>query len=178
LPDQDAATTKASRIKLIVLDNDGVLTDGRLFVSDLGSETKAFHIRDGFGVIMGRHAGLKFAIITGLNTPIVQYRAKQLGIDDVRKGFVDKLTQMKGILSKNQLEPEEAAYMGDDLFDLPVMGYVGLGAAPADAHPLVIEHADWVSPTRGGHGAVRDLIEFILKARGDWDRMVREFAGV
>ncbi len=168
---------KASKVKLIVLDNDGVFTDGRVYVTNIGTESKAYDIRDGFGVVMARRLGIQFAIITGLLTPIVEYRAKQLGIEELRHGFMNKLDQMKEIIAKFELDPQQVAYMGDDIFDLPVMRYVGLGAAPADAYPLVKEGADWVSDCPGGHGAVRELIDLIVKARGEWDWVLSTFIG-
>lgn len=168
---------KAERIKMIVLDNDGVLTDGRVYISAEGVEAKAFDIRDGFGVVLARRAGVSFAVITGLLTPIIEYRARQLGIEEVHQGFTDKLERMKEIIAALKLDPAEVAYMGDDLFDLPVMRFVGLGAAPADAHPLVAAGADWVSSCGGGRGAVRDLIELVLKARGQWEWALGAFVG-
>ena len=168
---------KASKIKLIVLDNDGVFTDGRVYVTNNGGESKAYDIRDGFGVVMARKLGIQFAIITGLLTPIVEYRAKQLGIEELRQGFTDKLDLMKELIAKYELDPEEVAYMGDDIFDLPVIKYVGFGAAPGDAYPLVKEGADWVSVNPGGRGAVRELIDFIVKARGEWDLVLKTYTG-
>jgi 3-deoxy-D-manno-octulosonate 8-phosphate phosphatase (KDO 8-P phosphatase) len=171
----DKLSGKAALIKMIVLDNDGVMTDGKVFISAQGIESKAFAIRDGFGVVMARQAGISFGIITGLLSPIVEMRARQLGILEVHQGFTDKLERMRDIVNRHELKPEEVAYMGDDMFDLPVMRYVGLGAAPADAHPLVAEGADWVSAYKGGEGAVRELIELILKARGQWDWALKTF---
>lgn len=168
---------KASKIKLIVLDNDGVFTDGRLYVSNTGFESKAYDIRDGFGVVMARKLGIQFAIITGLLTPIVEYRARQLGIEELRHGFTNKLEQMKELIARFEVDPEEVAYMGDDIFDLPVMRYVGLGAAPADAYSMVLEQADWIADSPGGRGAVRDLIDLIVKARGEWDWVMKTFVG-
>jgi len=163
---------------MIILDNDGVMTDGKVYINTQGAEAKAYPIRDGFGVVMARQAGVKLAIITGLLTPVVQTRAGQLGITELHKAFIDKLDCLKDILKRFDLTADEAAYMGDDLFDLPAIRYVGLGAAPADAHPFVIENADWVSPFRGGEGAVRDLIELVLKAQGRWEDIVRQYAGL
>lgn len=168
---------KAGKIKLIVLDNDGVFTDGCVNVSNTGVEYKSYDIRDGFGVVMARRLGIQFAIITGLLTPIVEYRAKQLGIEELRQGFMNKLDQMKEIIEKFGFTPDQVAYMGDDLFDLPVMKYVGLGAAPKNAYPLVCEQADWVSQSPGGHGAVRELIDFIVQSRGEWDWVIKTFVG-
>jgi len=175
LLESDSLALKAARIKMIVLDNDGVLTDGKVYINNEGLESKAFAIRDGFAVVAARRVGIKFGIITGLLSRIVETRAAQLGISEVHQGFVDKLDRMKEIIERNGLLPEEVAYMGDDLFDIPVMRYVGLGAAPADAYPLVIESADWVASSKGGDGAVRDLVEFVLKTQGHWEWVLKTF---
>jgi len=161
---------------MIVLDNDGVLTDGKVTINNEGVESKSYAIRDGFAVVVARRLGIKFGIITGLLSKIVETRAAQLGITEVHMGFVDKLDRMKEIIERNGLEPDEVAYMGDDLFDLPVMRYVGLGAAPADAYPLVAESADWVAENAGGAGAVRDLVELVLKSQGHWEWVLKTFA--
>ena len=166
---------RAGRIKMVILDVDGVMTDGKVHISAEGIESKAFYIRDGFGIIMARRAGLKFAIITGLKSPIVEHRARQLGIEEVHQGFVDKIDVLNDILTRHNLDSSEAAYMGDDLFDLPVLRKVGLSAAPADAHPDILAEVDWVSSHPGGNGAVRGLIELILKARDDWKTICGEF---
>jgi len=162
---------------MIVLDNDGVLTDGKLIVSAEGIEAKAYDIRDGFGVIMARRAGIEFGIITGLLTPIVEYRARQLGIVEVRKGFTDKVAQLEAMLDGKGISLAEVAYMGDDIFDIPVMRRVGLGAAPSNGHPLAQEAADWVSSRPGGDGCVRELIELILRASGKLETLLAEFTG-
>lgn len=168
---------RAKLIKMIILDNDGVFTDGNVYINIKGEEAKSFFIRDGFAVIMARRLGLEFGIITGLLSPIVEYRAAQLGITEVHKGFMDKVQQLEDILSRRRLDPIEAAYMGDDLFDIPVMRKVGLSAAPADAYPAVRTAADWVSTYPGGRGCVREFVELILDAQGKWDAVVQEFTG-
>ena len=167
---------RASRIELIALDNDGVLTDGRVYINTDGIESKAFDIRDGFGIVLARRAGLKFVIITGLKSPIVEVRAKMLHIDEVHQGFVEKDDVLRDILKKHNLSLEQAAFMGDDLFDLPALRIAGLSAAPADAHPGVKAEVHWVSSKRGGRGAVRELSELIVKARGQWESMMDVFA--
>ena len=161
---------------MIILDVDGVMTDGRTYINADGVEAKAFDIRDGFGIVMAKRAGLRFGIITGLMSPIVEQRAGMLGIEEFHQGFTDKDVVFRGILDRNGFEADEAAYMGDDWFDIPAMKLAGLSAAPTDAQPEVREAADWVSERGGGRGAVRDLIEMVMKAKGIWEEMYRMYA--
>lgn len=167
---------KAATIKLVGLDNDGVLTDGRVYVDQDGRESKSFDIRDGFGIIMARRAGLVFVVITGRKNAIIETRAATLGIEEVHQGFLDKLRILKEIAEQRDLPLSQIAFMGDDLFDLPVMRAVGLSGAPCDAHPDVIAEADWVSQFPGGRGAVREFAELIIKAQGQWPRLTSFFA--
>jgi len=160
---------RAALISMIVLDVDGVLTDGRTYINSDGVEAKAFDIRDGFSIVMARRAGLKFGIITGLMSPIVEIRASKLGIEEVHQGFIDKDIVLQGIIERNSLNSQRVAYMGDDLFDIPAMRLAGLSAAPVDAAPEVLEAADWISSLRGGRGAVREFIELVIKAKGQWE---------
>ncbi len=169
---------RASRIELIALDNDGVLTDGKVYINDEGLESKAFFIRDGAAINLARRAGIKFAVITGLKTPVIEKRAQQLHIEEIHKGFLDKAEVMKDILKRHNLRPEQAAYMGDDLFDLPVLRMVGFSSAPADAASDVKREVNFVSAYDGGQGAVREMIEFILKAKGQWEALLKEFMGI
>ncbi|MCF7811437.1 HAD hydrolase family protein [bacterium] len=166
---------KAEKIKMIILDVDGVMTDGRTFVNEQRVEAKAFSYRDGFGIYMATRIGLKFGIITGRKSPIVELRAEQLGINEVHQGFEDKDIILKDILERNGVKLEEVAYMGDDLFDIPVLRLVGLSATPADGEDEVKEVVNWIAPRKGGHGAVRDLIELILKAKGLWEEAKRHY---
>ena len=175
---QDEIRCRASRIKLIVLDVDGVMTDARVCVNTQGVESKSFNIRDGFGMHMALHAGLKLGIITGVMSPIVEYRAKYFGITEVHQGFTDKDEVLKGIIARCGLEASQAAYIGDDLFDLPALRVAGLSAAPADAHPEVLKRVNWVSSCPGGQGAIRELMELILKSSGLWEEMMLKYAGV
>lgn len=169
---------RAARVELIALDNDGVLTDGKVYISDEGVESKAYFIRDGFAIVLARRAGLKFVIITGLKAPNVEKRARQLGVEEVHQSFTDKADVMAEILKRHDLKPDQAAYMGDDLFDLPTLRMVGFSGAPADAAHGVKREVDFISAYDGGHGAAREMIEFILKAKGQWDLLLKEFAGV
>jgi 3-deoxy-D-manno-octulosonate 8-phosphate phosphatase (KDO 8-P phosphatase) len=160
---------------MIVLDMDGVMTDGRVHLDAQGVESKAFFIRYGFGIFLARKVGIDFAIITGVTSPIVERRAAYLGIDEVHQGHVDKDATLKGIMERRALDRSQVAYIGDDLFDLPALRLAGLSAAPADAHPDVLAEVDWVSKYPGGRGAVRELIELVLKAGGRWDTAMQTY---
>ena len=169
--------TKAAAVKLIVLDVDGVMTDGRTYIDENCIETKVFSYRDGFGIHLATRIGVRFAIITGKKSPIVDLRAEQLGIEEVHQGFENKGNVLKDIMARNGLGAEEVAYMGDDLFDIPAMRLAGLSAAPADAANEVKDFVHWVSACNGGCGAVRELIEMILRAKGKWEEARKLFTG-
>lgn len=158
----------ASQIELLILDVDGVLTDGSLFYDNHGQEYKAFNSRDGHGLRMLQDAGVKVAILTGRKSELVQHRAKNLNIPTelVFQGFRDKRPAFAALLEHTGLPAEKIAYVGDDVIDLPVMKQVGLAIAVADAHPFVKEHAHWVTTRSGGRGAVRETCEMLLDARG------------
>lgn len=157
---------RAAHIKLLVFDVDGVLTDGRLIYGDDGQEYKAFHSRDGHGMKMLQQSGVTVAIITGRNSSVVDHRMTNLGIQHVYQGKADKLPAFEALIGELGLAPEQVAYMGDDVVDLPVMLRAGLAVAPSDAHPLVCQHAHWQTPHAGGQGAARDLCELIMEAQG------------
>ncbi len=157
---------RAADVRLVVFDVDGVLTDGRLFLSDSGEETKCFHVRDGHGLVMLREAGIAVAIISGRKARSVAKRMKELGIAYVYQGVADKINVFNKLLEKLKIVPSQVAYLGDDVPDLPVMRVVGLPAAVADAHRLVREQALWVAANEGGRGAARELCELILEAQG------------
>lgn len=167
LPANDAAKT----IKLLMLDVDGVLSDGRLYFGNDGSEFKSFSTLDGQGIKMLQASGVKVGIITGRSSQLVQNRANNLGIKILKQGREDKLVALNELLSEHKLELDfsEIAYMGDDYPDLPLIRRVGLGMAPANAHPVVAEHAIWRSERRGGEGAVREACDFIMKCQGSFD---------
>ena len=167
---------QAQHIALILSDVDGVLTDGGVIFDNEGIETKRFHIRDGLGIKLWQKAGLQFGIVTGRSSNIVQIRAKELGIQVVRQGFEEKLSVVREIIAQAQLSADQVCYIGDDLPDLPVMQHVGLSATVADAAVDVRKAASFVSECRGGYGAVRDLIECILRAQGRWAEIVQRFS--
>jgi 3-deoxy-D-manno-octulosonate 8-phosphate phosphatase (KDO 8-P phosphatase) len=165
----------ARRIKLLILDVDGVLTDGRMMLSSNGDQTKVFDVRDGFGIVLAHQAGLKTAIITAERSGVVSHRAQRLGIGWVEQAALEKGKALGRCLKHFRLKPEEAAYIGDDLLDLPVLTRVGLGVAVADADPEVKRHVHHVTKARGGWGAVRETIELLLKAQGHWAAVLRRY---
>jgi 3-deoxy-D-manno-octulosonate 8-phosphate phosphatase (KDO 8-P phosphatase) len=160
---------KASRIRLVVFDVDGVLTDGSLYIGDDGQEYKAFHSRDGHGIKMLLGQGVEIAVITGRTSRVVEHRMKNLGITHVYQGKLEKLPAFNELLEKLGVAGEQTAYVGDDVVDLPVMRRVGLAIAVQDAHPLVRQHSHWQTPSQGGRGAARDVCELIMEARGVLD---------
>jgi 3-deoxy-D-manno-octulosonate 8-phosphate phosphatase (KDO 8-P phosphatase) len=168
---------RAARIQLVVFDVDGVLTDGSLILGDDGREHKIFHVRDGLGLVLLREAGLHVAVISARSSRITAERLKTLGVEFVYQGREDKLTAFDELLARLRLERESAAYVGDDLLDLPVMARAGLALAVADAHPLVIEQAHWTTSSRGGRGAAREVCELILKAQGRLEELQRKYLG-
>lgn len=166
---------KASQIQLILLDVDGVLTDGGVIVHADGSESKSFHIRDGAGIVWAQKAGLVVGLLSARSSGSTAHRAAQLAVRIVEQGVKNKLNTYERIVRDARLQDINVAYMGDDLLDLPVLGRVGLSAAPADAAPEVRERVDFVSGLGGGRGAVRELIEVILRAQHKWDEVLREY---
>jgi 3-deoxy-D-manno-octulosonate 8-phosphate phosphatase (KDO 8-P phosphatase) len=157
---------KAARIRLLIFDVDGVLTDGSLFVGDDGQEYKAFNSRDGHGIKMLLKYGVEIAIITGRTSKVVEHRMANLGINHIYQGKLDKLPAYEELRAKLGISPEETAYVGDDVVDLPVMRQVGLAIAVQDAHPLVLRHSHWQTPSAGGRGAARDVCEMLMEAKG------------
>jgi 3-deoxy-D-manno-octulosonate 8-phosphate phosphatase (KDO 8-P phosphatase) len=156
---------KAEQIKLVVFDVDGVLTDGSLFVGDDGEEYKAFYSRDGLGMKMLQATGVEIAVITARTSNVVIHRMESLGIKHIYQGRLEKLPAFENILQSLDISAEHAAYVGDDVIDLPVMQKAGLAIAVHDAHPLVIKHAHWQTAKNGGHGAARDVCELIMQAQ-------------
>jgi 3-deoxy-D-manno-octulosonate 8-phosphate phosphatase (KDO 8-P phosphatase) len=162
----------AAKVKLILLDVDGVLTNGKILLHADGSESKQFDIRDGTGIVLAQRAGLRVGLLSARQAAATTERAAQLRIPLVRQGATDKLAVYDEILREEHLTDADVAYMGDDLLDLPVLARVGFAAAPADAVPEVRARARWVSGSDGGDGAVRELTEVILRAQGKWEGVV------
>ncbi|MBU2262566.1 MAG: HAD-IIIA family hydrolase [Proteobacteria bacterium] len=159
---------KIRRVKLLILDVDGVLTDGRIIIDDAGAESKNFDVRDGHGLKILMRYGIEVALLTGRRSQVVEHRAAELGIAEVHQGIWNKAEVFAEILQRRNLAPEETAYAGDDVVDIPVLRQVGFAVAMADAVPEVCHVADYVTSCRGGRGAVRELCEMILKAQGFW----------
>ncbi len=159
-------------VELLVLDVDGVLTDGAIVVDDRGVESKHFHVKDGGGIALWRKAGKKVAIISGRSAPCVDVRAAELGIAPVIQGSSDKRESILGLIRDLGLEPRQVCAMGDDLADLPMLELAGLAACPSDASAEVVESAHLVARAPGGRGAVREVIELILKQQGAWPGLV------
>ena len=157
---------KAKNTRLVVFDVDGVLTDGSLILGENGEEYKIFHAHDGLGLVMLREAGIEIAVISARSTPVVERRMAALGIEYVYQGQSNKFDVLQGLMKKLDISEEETAFVGDDLVDLRAMGLAGLAIAVANARPQVKQEADWVSDSAGGKGAVRDICEMILEARG------------
>jgi len=168
-------TAKASSVKLILLDVDGVLTDGAVVISGNGLESKRFHIRDGIALVWAQRAGLKVGLLSARQSATTTQRAAQLGISLVRQGVASKAAAYEEILSDTAVTDAEVAYMGDDVVDLAVLGRVGLSAAPSDAVAEVRSRVDFVSTCRGGEGAVREFVEAILRAQGQWTAIVSRY---
>ena len=160
------ARIRAARIKLVAFDIDGVMTDGGLHYTDDGHELKTFNVQDGFGLKLLQQAGLELAIVTGRTSGVVAARAADLGIEHVFQGVADKAAVVASLLERLGLHWPECAFMGDDLIDLRVMSQCGLALAPANARQVVRERAHAVTDSAGGHGAVREAVEFILDAQG------------
>lgn len=160
------ARQRAARIKLMAFDIDGVMTDGGLTYTDDGRELKTFNVMDGLGLKFMQKAGIELAIVTGRTSGVVAARAADLGITHVYQGVADKRSAVAGLIEKLGLHWPEAAFMGDDLIDLPAMTRCGFAVAPANAHPLVKERAHAVTDKAGGRGAVREAVEFVLAAQG------------
>lgn len=165
-------SSRASRIRLVILDIDGVLSDGAINISGTGELFKRFYVRDGLGIKMLQKAGIEVGIITGRTSAIVAERMRELGITRIAQGQLFKTTAYENMLRETGLTDAEVAYMGDDVPDLPLLMRVGLATTPADGNPCLLDYTHWQSNFRGGNGAVRELSELILKSQGVWDKLV------
>ena len=168
-------TQKARAIRLLALDVDGVLTDGRLWYDNSGEELKAFHIQDGLGIKLLQGTGVAVAIITGRTSALVARRAAELGIRHVIQGREDKVVALRGLCDELNLELDEVAYLGDDLPDLSAIRAVGLGMTVADGHALIARHAAFRTTRNGGFGAVREACELIMQSQGTLDAVFERY---
>ncbi len=175
--ESDPVCDAAAAVRLLLLDCDGVLTDGGVTWTEDGVEQKTFNIRDGLGIKLWQRAGGRVGIITGRCSRVVQWRATELGIDFVRQGVGDKLQVARELLDACGLDWPAAVFVGDDLPDLPVIRRVGVGVAVADACAEVRATADLVTQLPGGRGAVRETVERLLRARGCWEELISHYRG-
>ena len=166
---------KAKRVKLLILDVDGVLTDGRLFFDNDGKEYKCFHARDGHGIKLLRQTGVEVAVISGRQSNSVALRMQSLGIEHVYQGHENKRNAFTELLQKTGFSPEQTAYVGDDLLDLPIMQRVGLAIAVSDANFAVKAKADWCSNLPGGQGAVREVCDLLMQAQGSFANVLAAY---
>ena len=170
-----ALSEKLKTIVLVVLDVDGVLTDGKIIIDDLGTESKHFHVRDGHGLKLLMRGGIDVALLTGRTSEVVNHRARDLGITTVCQGAKDKAQVLAEMLAEKHISRERVAYVGDDIVDVPAFRMVGFSAAVADAPGYVKAHADYITEKKGGDGAVREICEMILKAQGTWDAVTERY---
>jgi 3-deoxy-D-manno-octulosonate 8-phosphate phosphatase (KDO 8-P phosphatase) len=166
---------RCAAIELLLTDVDGVLTDGGVFIDNQGVESKCFNIRDGLGIRLWQNSGGLAGIVTGRSSQIVKLRAAELDMEIVRQGVKEKLPVVEEILATLKLQPDQLAYIGDDLPDVPVIRYAGLGIAVADAPEEVRAAADYVTSVPGGGGAVREVVELLLKNTGKWESVIEKF---
>jgi len=164
-----ALRERAAGLRWLAFDVDGTLTDGRIYIGPGGEAMKAFSVRDGMGITLLREAGIGVAIITARQSTIVERRAAELRIDEVLQAVADKAKALRDLARRKAVHLGQVGFVGDDWPDLPALSIVGLAASVADAHPEVRSRAHWVSKARAGEGAVRELAEFILRARGEYD---------
>ena len=169
---------RARDIRMLVLDVDGVLTAGQIFLHDSGEQLKAFHVRDGHGMKLLQRAGIEVAIITGRTSRVVEVRAQELGIKHVIQGSLNKGESMQRLCHDAGLIASACAFMGDDLVDLPAMALCGFTMAPANAHQGVLQAVDWISDYPGGSGAVRQACEGLILACGKWEKVIQKPYGV
>ena len=160
---------RLKKIKLLLLDVDGVMTDGRIIFDSNGVESKFFNVKDGHGIKMVQRAGIEIGIISGRQSQVVSNRAAELGIAHVYQRALDKITPYLDLLDKSGLDDSQVAFMGDDIIDIPVLRRVGFAAAPADAAEEVMPHVHFVTNSRGGWGAVREVCDLLLKGQGMWE---------
>lgn len=163
------------KIKVLILDVDGVMTDGRIIIDDLGNETKHFNVRDGHGIKLLMRYGIDIVFLTGRTSKVVEHRARDLGVKDCYQGSLNKLKTLKEILKKKRVDENCVAYVGDDLIDIPVLMRVGFSVAVADACDEVRNAAQYITVNRGGRGAVREVCEVILKNQGKWDDVASRY---
>lgn len=168
---------RAKRIRLVLMDADGVLTDGRIILFADGNEARSYHARDGLAIRMGQSGGLAFGVVSGRRSPAVLLRAKELDFVEIHQGVADKGACVREIARRRGVAPEAIAFLGDDIVDTPAFRVCGLAVAPADADPEVFERVHWVGSSAGGRGIVREVVDVILRARGTWEHATAAYLG-
>lgn len=163
---QESLKKSVAEIELVVFDVDGVFTDGRIWIDTSGNESKCFHVRDGHGIKLLLHYGIQVAVLSGRESRAVEIRMQELGVQDVLQGHIDKRAAFNELINSKSINQGQVAYVGDDIVDVQAMQLAALSFAVADAHPWVKEQADIVTEYTGGHGAVREVCELILDAKG------------
>lgn len=166
---------KLAKVKLLILDVDGVLTDGRIIMDDDGREIKHFDVRDGHGIKILQRFDIDVVFLTGRKSSVVEHRARDLDVREVHQQIWDKVAAFEGIIQRRGLAADQVAFMGDDVVDIPLQRRVGFSAAPADAEEMVRRSVDYVARRPGGRGAVREVCELILRGRGLWDEVARRY---
>ncbi len=166
---------RAGKVRLVLLDVDGVLTDGRIYVTSDGQDARAFDVTDGHGIVMGRHAGLQFGIVSGRRSAAVGLRAAELQIEELHQRVLDKAACVREILERRELPPEAVCFVGDDMIDVPAMRLAGFAVAPSDAVAEVRQRAHYVTGRGGGRGAVREVVELILRASNKWNGVTARY---
>ncbi|OPY13498.1 MAG: 3-deoxy-D-manno-octulosonate 8-phosphate phosphatase KdsC [Syntrophus sp. PtaB.Bin001] len=166
---------KIRKIKLLILDVDGVLTDGRIIIDDDGNESKHFDVKDGHGLKLIMRYGIDVVLLTGRSSAVVKHRADDLGIREVYQGVLKKLEFFQTYIEEKKLDPENVGYIGDDVVDIPVLRRTGFSVAVSDASAEVKEVADYVTERPGGRGAVREICDLMLKVQGKWDEVARRY---
>lgn len=169
------ASTKAAQLVLMAFDVDGILTDGTLYFSSQGDEIKAFSSLDGHGLKMLQRAGIEVAIISGRSSRALQLRAENLGVEELHMGVADKRQRLAELAARRGIDLAQTGYMGDDVVDLPILRACGFSATAADAHDEVLARVDYVATRNGGHGAVREVCDQILRAQGKWQAAMAEY---
>jgi 3-deoxy-D-manno-octulosonate 8-phosphate phosphatase (KDO 8-P phosphatase) len=167
---------KLRNIRMVILDVDGVMTDGRVLLLPDGQEVKFFSIHDGFGIVCAMKAGIRIGIISGRSSPSLKIRCDELGIEDLYMEKMDKLPVLEQIIKERNLSYEQIAFIGDDVPDLPVLERVGLSVAPSNAHELVKSRVDFVLTKSGGDGAVREFLDLLLQAQGKAEAILKKFS--
>jgi 3-deoxy-D-manno-octulosonate 8-phosphate phosphatase (KDO 8-P phosphatase) len=175
MAETDEVERRAARVRLLLMDCDGVLTDGRITLLENGDEEKSFHTRDGHGLVLLHRAGLQSGIISGRTSGAVERRARDLKIAHVRQGTWDKIKDFDEVLLAAGVGDDEVAFVGDDVTDIPLMRRSQLSVAVADASPETLAHAHYVTRLPGGFGAVREVCELILKAQGRWEELMKRY---